>query len=550
MRRLLFMLLAAAVLLGGVLFLTVHDRLTVSPSTIVPENAVAAIEWRAAATSLHSALQSELGRYVMGPDFAGVLQGVEVDPQMVQRFRRLRKLVFRLSSDPGFNWLFSGEATLALLKPDTCPSPTCNLLLVARPKPSLFAERKLATLLDFNRSVRRILYQGRPIYSVPLIEGMEIHVSRCRGMVIMGLCEASVKNSIDMALTRYLGKRTGLDSTEVMATLRQQGGRRVEQVIMVTLPEVLHQLGIAQPEGLAGRLQTLAVVREPIDQGSRLALVGLLDPAHSRSTNGGLPMAQPVVHTRLPGLPEDVLLYVWSNWLSLERFWQAAATSKHQELAAGAFIAGLRIEEYTGLSLAEFLELFGDDFGLMVDQVLTNGFFPVPRVCLLLRIRDRAGLHALLDRLLASLPVVRQETEGSSIYALQMADGLMQPTFALSDEYLLIADSREQVDALLDTDGATLGATPLYQAVAQDLNQPCQLAGYARPAEFVPGLEELARWGTSLLNSRSDAQVPKNTLFLEKIVLPTLRAVSVIGAQSVLGRMDEKMLLLQINIVS
>jgi hypothetical protein len=97
--------------------------------------------------------------------------------------------------------------------------------------------------------------------------------------------------------------------------------------------------------------------------------------------------------------------------------------------------------ETTGYSLPAFFDVIADGFGVFIHEEF-NHFQPLRSVgCLVLEVRDRAAVAAILQRLVTGLQVIAVQSGELEISSVLLAGGLLQPAFALIDNYLLLADS-------------------------------------------------------------------------------------------------------------
>ncbi|MCW5214268.1 hypothetical protein VU13_02980, partial [Desulfobulbus sp. US5] len=101
------------------------------------------------------------------------------------------------------------------------------------------------------------------------------------------------------------------------------------------------------------------------------------------------------------------------------------------------------------MSMDEFLGLFGKNFSIHVADISTAGFFPVPRLCLSIEILDRKKMDEFFQEIIGDLPVKRTMAGGVPITSLLAAQGMLQPSYAFFNGYLLLADSKEQIEDIL-----------------------------------------------------------------------------------------------------
>ncbi len=93
--------------------------------------------------------------------------------------------------------------------------------------------------------------------------------------------------------------------------------------------------------------------------------------------------------------------------------------------------------------------------------------------------------------MLAGLPARTETVAGVPVTSIMLADGLMQPSYAMVDGFLVIADSRRQIDAILQPGHDTLVRDAWFKKVNVGLTAPNNLIVFSRNAKKFDGLKEL-----------------------------------------------------------
>jgi hypothetical protein len=237
-------------------------------------------------------------------------------------------------------------------------------------------------------------------------------------------------------------------------------------------------------------------------------------------------------------VPEDLVLSFWFNWLEPRRWWHTTlAHGEKDELASANRIAAW-IKAQTDMDMDQFLGLFGRQFSVHVAEISTAGFFPVPRLCLSIEVLNRKEVDAFFQKIIANLPAKKTMVGGVPVVSLLAAQGMLQPSYAFFNGYLLLADSREQIEDILLREKTRLAEGKTYQAVDTHLNTPANLHLFARTPEMITALQELASWAGTMITVRDHKTGATSKLLIDQVVSPVLESLKVykaIGIRSATG---------------
>lgn len=99
-----------------------------------------------------------------------------------------------------------------------------------------------------------------------------------------------------------------------------------------------------------------------------------------------------------------------------------------------------------GMSVESFLGLFGSEVGLFLDYIHAPHQAPRSKACLTIEILDHQRIEAVCKRLVAGLQTVEVLSSGLRIVTTILANGLLQPAYALFDQQLVLADGVELIE--------------------------------------------------------------------------------------------------------
>jgi len=239
--------------------------------------------------------------------------------------------------------------------------------------------------------------------------------------------------------------------------------------------------------------------------------------------------AGPMLNRTLGKMPSSLPFYFWSGWLE-PNFWHQALTADGREDAAERTEAWFRTQ--AGLSLSEILSLFGREFSMNIASISTDGLFPVPRLCFILEVREQKKAERLLAKLTSGLPLNRDKVAGTPVVSLLAAKGMLQPSYAFTDGFLLLADSREQLADIIEGRSERMPDNPVFQAAASSMKQPSNLMLFARAAVLVDALKEIVAWAGTMTAINDEQAGAKSKVLIDQVIVPLLDSLSACGAVS------------------
>jgi hypothetical protein len=173
-------------------------------------------------------------------------------------------------------------------------------------------------------------------------------------------------------------------------------------------------------------------------------------------------------------------------------------------------------------SVDKFTALFGNEFGLNMNEVLSSGFLPVPRLCFCIEVRDRQRLLELLEKFGKGLTLSRHKLGTVEVVSLEIAGGLMQPAYALTSRFLLVADNRSQIEAILQPGVDTLNQEADFKRLTLDMTGSNNLVAFVRCAPVVEGMKELVKWVGTIVAISNPQRGRSAQELIGGVVLPLL----------------------------
>lgn len=509
------------------------------PTELVPEDALLLIDAADAAAAGQTFLSSRFGRTLKGIRWAAVLDQLEVPPLLRKPAEEQLASLQHLLAHPLLQEAFSRRTVLALLPPEpealaAAPLDTLltRALLLTAPPPEGGAA--FLDLLKTEKKQPDLLYHhGMGILVLELEQGRKLHAALVGGQIALSLGLEPVQQSIDLFIRHFIYKRNGLAARRDYAELKQEAGARDDFFLyadLARLKALLAGEAALPPLETTSGIRSMALFHRPDGETAKLTTVLRFAPEELRQPlQKKIYTAAPVANRTLAKMPNSLLLYVWSGWLQPDCWRQSLIDSGRQE-SADKTDAWFKAQ--TGLSFGEILSLFGQEFSVNIAEISTTGLFPVPRLCFVLEVRALKKAEIFLSRLLSGLPIKREKLpNGVTLVTLQAAKGMLQPSYAFADGFLYLADSREQLVAILAESGGRMQDDASFQAVDTGKGQPSNLLIFARAAQLTDGLKELAAWGGTMIAVRNDLAGEKSKVLIDQVIMPLIDSLG--GFESV-----------------
>lgn len=543
-------LLFILTLIGGIVYqLAFHRQQTRDPLELVPQQTMLMLDWSDAAGATKGFLQSRFGRRLASIDWPFVLDQLEVqDPfrkQLQEQVTSLKDFI----AHPLFKELFSRRVVFALIP----VAPTAfmddpqgalaeSLLMLVTPE----HERVLLGLLSLLSPVKgrdeSLSYQGVPITEFVQENGRRLYIASVDGQLVVSPGIDLVKHSIDLSFMHLVQEQTGFLLNSEYNTLKKRGRGLDDFFMFADFSRLKSMFNMLRPQAVSGKGRSL-----PEFAGSermvffhhsnrniqQFTSIVQFDPDKLAPFQKTIYTRKPVENSWLPNMPSNLLVYFWSNWLDLPAWWrETLARGTDKELAAAAGIAAW-IEKQTGMSIDRFLALFGREFCFNIPEIRTSGFFPVPSICFFIELADPDRAQELLEKMISGLPLRRDKVAGIPVVSIMAGGGLMQPSYALLDRFLVLADSREQIEDILKRSSKRLVSDDVFQAVDMGMLQSSNMVMFARTAELIDSLKEFASWAGTIIAIRDEQAGAKSKVLLDQVILPLLDGLKMYRAKGV-----------------
>ncbi|HHO48143.1 MAG TPA: hypothetical protein ENN06_06785 [Desulfobacteraceae bacterium] len=547
----LFLLLAA----GALFVLTDRPKSVLDPARFLPENTVAFIDIKNPPEQFRNFSRSRLGRQIDSIRWPEVLDALGYSAEDIADFT-LRLNGIRAAVDSAeVRELFGRRLVVALLPPqakarggETATDLLDSLVLIALPRHRADLLNILsAPLVREYRSMSRT-HLGKEIRSFPLSGEVAVSLTVSDGYIIAAFSPDAVMACLDMSMNSLTGGTGGLDVNPEFISLRRLPNGGDDRFLYLNFRELRDPRPAevsadtdrpsffpAEQPGYKVPFDSAAFYRRPGLPGSRkMRYGGVLRFAPESLTGEGSPprFPSPAVNAVAGEVPADLSAYLWTNMLDPHTISLALEAGGLRDKDGPLS----RFEEWLlargNISLDAFLSLFSGQAGINVAKARGGGFLPIPRMCFRLEVTAPEKVAQLMDDLLADQPVQTFSVNGTSVSSLQLAGGLIQPSFALEGRFFVVADSREQMELVLGGNRELLVRDPMFRKVDVGLAERNNLAVFVRNAEFLETVKGFAVWSGMLLSMSGRSQGNGSRVFIDQVVLPILEGLKMYSTGS------------------
>lgn len=549
MKRLILLICSLLVMGGLISLLTVPRRQGSDPMELVPQQTLLMLDWIDAAGAARGFLDSRIGRSVQAVDWHGVMEQLDIAEPYRVRLQESFVALMEGVDDPLFKNLFGGRAICALLpmeqtelSADFRTVLAKHLLLVITPRSSRVLPAVLPAMLHLKGQGRMLSYQGLSIHEFATKNGWKVYSAVVDGQLVISPGLEIVQQSIGLSLRHVVQDRTGFVLNPEYAQLKKRGRGRDDFFVYADLARLKPLLPFLRSPAKSERIKNIpgfagskrmAIFHSSHGNIQQFTSIVQFDPDQLAPFQKTIYTRAPVENRSLLKMPSDLLVYFWSNWLDLPAWWQETLTRGTEAELASAQAMAAWLEEQTGMKIDQLLGLFGREFGFNIAEIRTSGFFPVPRICCCIELIDRDKVEQLMEKMIAGLPVRRDKVAGIPVVSIMAANGLMQPSYALLENFLVVADSRKQIEEMLKPSVQRLVNDDSFQSVDMGMLRPSNLVVFARTAELINGLKEFASWAGTMVAIRDETAGRKSTVLIDQVILPLLDGLKMYRAKGI-----------------
>ena len=530
------------VLVAGCYVLTVNLRPMPDPADLVPANTVAFVKVNDLADMSLTLKESPVGKQLMAPELDSVLAQLGTGQSLQATVLETVEFFKDLVEHPLLNVIFGRQAALALLPAQTqSDTPAAhfsqNLVLVAQAKLPIASGSFFSRFVPGNVATDSAHYLGTTITSVVLKNGITLYYALLEQSFILGLEPRPVQRCISLAKDRLLRSGLTLYQDKAYRHVVEQSKSKVDSLLYVNLASgdlEWSRLDEHRESKIRfGEEERFFVLQHAENNKNSIQMV--LRGYGQRPTGmvQHYQLAPPAINPHVQNIASGTSVYFWSNWLDFSKFWLIASQAPTLKTATVMFYIAQQFHEHTGTDILTFVSLLGEQFGFFIKEVPSATFATVPMVCLQFQVREPAALKKILKKQLSGVKTHVTQLGDIEAVSVVMAGGLIQPTYIVTDEWLIIADHINQIVEFLDNRKKNLFEDETFLQVDNGFTQKSNMLLYARIDKVNQGLLHLFFWGLNAMEGTHGFTQKQRSLLMERFVLPLFESLAKVRSQGV-----------------
>ena len=529
--------------------------------SLIPKQSMLMLDWADVANATRGFFASRLGRSLHSINWPLVLKKLEVPRRFRQQVKTKSGGIMKFIKSPLFHELFSGRLVLAILpvNPDEVIQQdekqtelqqllANNLLILLNFKQEHLVQSVL-TILSLGSQKKALMHKGVLFFEFGRKKGGKFYLFTAGSQLVVSPAMEPVRQSIDLYLHNFFYEQSGFHQNNEYEKLKKHTNGRDDFFLYADVaairslvnkmafntetepPAKENQGGIKHKTAV--KVRRMVLFHHTTDNLQQFTSVFHHDLSQSVTDKETVFARQPVLSRGLSKMPSNLLVYFWTNWFDLKTWWRTSQIWGSDVEGGMADDIAAWLEKQTGMSMNGFLSLFSQEFGFNVDSISNSGFIPVPRICICFGMKDREQVKRILEKMIIGLPVRRTEVAGMEIVSFILADGLMQPSYAILDKFLVIADGRDQIENLLRGNPERLVDDADFLEVDTGMAQPSNMLLFVRVEKLNEELKEIISWAPTLIGIRDQKAAARSDVLVKRVLLPLLDGLKMYRAEGI-----------------
>lgn len=542
-------------LVGGLVFLLTNQlRERADIAQLLPRETFFLFDMQRPVDAGRDFYESRLGKQLQNVEWENLLSALGVDDAGIKSVQDIINTQEEILSNPLLHELIDRRLVVAAF-PAENDAAHSDFVLIARPRHSASVLDRIVPVFSDELEITNSSYQGFSLRRFVYEQNFEVYATVQEGFIFASLHQHTLHRCLDLLLENMTNKNGGLSANHEYQ--RQRGYAKNKDRLFLYLDA--HKANRIFAEMVEKKALNIALdgseenVKAPPgilsfslflkESGNKAAYHTRmhLEPAMLEGYAKQVFAKKPKPNQKIKKMPPGLLFYFWTNWFDLSTWWRVSSaqfTGREREFA-DRFTQW--VERRTDMEFDALLSLFGNEAGINMSEILTSGFFPVPRLCFCFSIKDKQKISEIIEKNIEGLPLSRKRKGDVEVISLMAAGGLMQPAYALTDRYLLVADNGSQIEVILEPGVKTLVQEADYKAMDLDLAGANNMVAFARAAELVEGLKELVSWAGTVVAIRDPNAGRKSKILVDQVIFPImdgLKMYRLIGSRSYLEHND------------
>ena len=539
MRKFILIVIAAALIGGGAYYYLAKNRLKVED--VIPRSPLFYLHVTDVKNNWNVIRKSNLWQAVAKIKYDVLLgdENMPAENKAVVAF--LKNSVNASLDNPVFENLFSKEIAVAVYPTSLAFMSSADLASVSMPAviqrlmanvffvTRVSAKAQLADLLtgvlkidNNNYEVSSFDYKKHTIYTVKSKESqITFSAVMIKDLLIAGIGTAATQRTVDISYESELPLSQDEDYSSASSKAEGKGlfvYGNVGEILKVSrdyLKNILVMLSRSNSEetsklvnDVIGRMQGITNIDFAVDiQKPQVVFDVFFNKEQINPEFSSFYLkCTPQKNSTLSFIPQDIAALQWQTCLDFPEIWkmviQEAEKQSSQKIGGQMrSIAGIDIEK-------ELLPVLGDEAGGYLKDIQTEGFFPIPRVLLFVKVKSPQKMDEILKRVADEtlFGVEKEDYNGYPISYMKTPLGdMLKPAYAYLGNYWTISLSSELIKRSIDVakgGAGSFAADPSYRGFNGELDQPATFVQVVKLSVLLKQIEGVIEFANTWITSQ------------------------------------------------
>ncbi|MCF8067708.1 MAG: hypothetical protein K9L30_03880 [Desulfobacterales bacterium] len=555
MKKTLVIAVLLLITAGLILYFIKPQAVTVRPETMIPGNALFAVEVDDLETAIENFKKTPLARQMRSIDVPAVLEKLEVPASDIDTYKNSAGEFLSTIDSPIFKNFFGKKAVIAMMPfeapvsiPELEEAIPGNIVMFLEPKQNVELIKFLGPLFNDRLNAEEEIVDGIKMTRVELNPDITLYYTVKDGLLVVAFDK--------MMITRCLALENKPESTlsenihykDLNNRMKKENRRMFaffnthefyNTVMMEARQFITDKEGLAEVEFSLGSLKAAKAMGisgwgQPDSWQSTVCM--LLDRENLNPLYAEIYNIKPEVNNTLSMIPEDVLMYYWANTFEPKSYldvYKAEGILDDDVLDAveNRMISG------AGLTIEDTINAFGSQFGMSLMDIQIGGLFPLPKLVLFAEVKNRETVTRIINAALKESNLSLQEEINGEVkinYMMIPLGADLQPSYAFVDDFVLISSSRQTIKDMLalKQSGEGMIACQNYKAVTRGFKDIDNGIVYSRPDLFAEKIKAVSDWGADMMMFQDPDAAKKVRILVDNVVKPLMDGLKMFKAAS------------------
>ncbi len=565
-KNLLILIVVGLVAAGGAYFYFSPSAVKLAPmEAVLPAETFSMIKVCELTRQIERFKADRMGQSLAKLDIPGIMNLIELSPEDQNQIIQIKKEIQNTLDSAWFDILFGQEIALAVqpLSLDFNKIDEFDIqqlldamVIVGRPRQPARVLESLNSMFTTQLEIQSQVYKQWEIKQFTLENDLPVYYALADGLLIAGMSVALVQRCLDQSLDAASSLLQSKAYNAHCADLFKAG-----ETDLILFGDLHYLLNTAQRavSVQAEKEPDMVVLKRQLEEMQGIETVNLacydnggslvqskvvvsFDPSRLSPALAEAFSVKPGDNPTLKYAPAEVLVYSWQNNLDLNFYWQEFL--KNPEISPEkAEQIKQEFSRNVGVELEQFLAAFGSQVGFLINDVNTNGMFPIPELALLVETRQPETVEQAIRNLANQfgMPLQKASHNGAEIKFVALPLGAdLSPAYMCKNGFCTIAVNKRLLESMLDSpEKGDLRGHANFKAVDKGLAAANNQISYLNVEGMIAKSRDIISWGMAWMGATQPDKGEKAQKVVELVLNPLLDGFSMykaIGSRTYTGK--------------